>query len=304
MRYGVTVFAFFLITLLGTQGFVQAEGQAGKKKEYPHPHTLHMEARSERSTDFVQEDISDWPGLARALNARLKALPFSPEAVIVINNLKPDSLSSDDKAVVTAVMNRLLSDEKFFAQSKAGMTDEIKRLEAEYRKTKSPQDLKFLNRAVLNAIFPQTARISKVKELKNISCGTCHETEEQAIKALLKGRDISEKSVLDCFSKALADKRLMEECIEEANILKKAKIEDYGPLKNFIQRKDAGNGLPFFVAVHPEDPYTFKPLLKRLVCLECHSAERKTDKVIGRDGKVKEIPIFYGAGSEKQRRDN
>jgi hypothetical protein len=76
-------------------------------------------------------------------------------------------------------------------------------------------------------------------------------------------------------------------------------IEDPGPLKKFIQRSDTKGEIPFFVAVHPENPYTFKPLLKKLVCIECHSRERKVDKVMGHNGKVKDIPIFYGVGSEK-----
>jgi len=48
-----------------------------------------------------------------------------------------------------------------------------------------------------------------------------------------------------------------------------------------IQRKDITTGLAYLDAVHPENPYTFKPLLQRLVCKECH----------GPDSRIK---TFYG----------
>lgn len=53
-----------------------------------------------------------------------------------------------------------------------------------------------------------------------------------------------------------------------------------GVWKKYIVRKDT-HGMPFLEAVQPADPYTFKPLLKRLVCVDCH----------GPDSKVK---VFYG----------
>jgi hypothetical protein len=49
-----------------------------------------------------------------------------------------------------------------------------------------------------------------------------------------------------------------------------------------IQRKEIATGTPYLLdAFHPEKPYTFKPLLERLVCVDCH----------GPDSKVK---TFYG----------
>ena len=88
----------------------------------------------------------------------------------------------------------------------------------------------------------------------------------------------------------------MGECIEKANIVRKSKIEPYGPLKSYIQRDKPEEMNAYLIAMRPDVPYTFKPLLKRLVCVECHSKDRKVNKVTGRDGKTKEIPIFYGLG--------
>jgi hypothetical protein len=89
----------------------------------------------------------------------------------------------------------------------------------------------------------------------------------------------------------------LEECVQKARVLKGFKIQEPGPLKNVIQRNNPEGVEGLLVAVHPEDPYTFKPMLKKLVCLECHSKARKVDKVMGADGKIKDIPLFYGAGS-------
>ena len=267
-------------------------------KKYPHPHTIHLEAMSQRTADFSMDEIRDWPDFLRNLQGKLKILPLSAEAKMVISGLKPGVLNSDEKTIVVNEINRLLMDENLVSQLKGivAFGSETKKSESEYNKTKSKEDLKWMNRNIINDMFPQTFRVVKVKELKKMTCATCHEA--YAPKEGLK-EVVDEKAVMECFSKAIAGEKGMEECIEQAKIMRESRIQPYGPLKLFVQRKDEG-GIPFFTAVHPENPYTFKPLLKRLVCIECHSRERKVEKVMGRDGKVKEIPIFYGVGSEKR----
>lgn len=276
------------------EGIVTKQG-----KKYPHPHTIHLEALSQRTADFSIDEIKDWPGFLQSLNNKLNILPLSTEAKMTISGFKHGALNKDEKAFIITEINRLLTDERVLAQLKGVVVsgDQTKRLEADYLKSKSKEDVKWLNRAIINDIFPQTLRIGKVKELKKMTCATCHEAWDKE-----EFKDINERAVMECFSKAIAGEKGMEECIGKAKLLRESRIEDPGPLKKFIQRSDTKGEIPFFVAVHPENPYTFNPLLKRLVCIECHSRERKVDKVMGRDGKVKDIQIFYGVGSEKPRK--
>jgi hypothetical protein len=273
------------------EGIVTKQG-----KKYPHPHTIHLEAVSQRTADFSIDEIKDWQGFLQSLNKNLNILPLSTEAKMTISSFKYSALNKDEKTFVITEINRILADEGIFTQLKgiAVFSDQTKNLEADYLKSKSKEDVKWLNRAIINDIFPQTIRIGKVKELKKMTCATCHEAWDKE-----EFKDINERAVMECFSKAIAGEKGMEECIGKAKLLKESRIEDPGSLKKFIQRSDTKGEIPFFVAVHPENPYTFNPLLKRLVCIECHSRERKVDKVMGRDGKVKDIPIFYGVGSEK-----
>jgi len=281
-----------------------------KKKKYPHPHTVHLEAMSQTVPDFFIDEISDWAAFSKSLQDTLKTLPFNPGARVVISSFKPEDLSSDEKSIVLNELNRLLKDETLGAQVRriATFTGETRKLESNYLKTKNREDLKWMNRSILGDLFPQITRKERVGELKQITCATCHEAwgpkawgqvEMGEVKEPYKDA-VSESAVMECFSKAIAGEKTMEECSEMANIIKKSRIEPYGPLKNFIQRSNYEGEIPLLVAVHPEDPYTFKPLLKKLVCLECHGQERKVTKVKGKDGKIKEIPIFYGLGIKKR----
>lgn len=301
-RY-LSLVTFLLLTaycLLPTSAWSE-EQVSKKKKKYPHPHTLHLEVVSQKTPDFSIDEIKDWPGFLRLLQSRLSDLPFSIEARMVIKAFKPDALNSDEKTIVVNELNRLLMDETFGPQRKsiAAFSSETKKLESDYIKTKGKEDLKWLNRGIINDLFPQISRKGRGEELKKITCATCHEAVAEGVKEADKA-GVDEKSVMECFSKAIAGEKTMEECKQMADLLKRTRIEPYGPLKNFIQRKDAQGEIPFFVAVHPENPYTFKPLLKRLVCVECHGYDRKVSKVRGRNGKVKEIPIFYGLGIKKR----
>jgi cytochrome c551/c552 len=52
-------------------------------------------------------------------------------------------------------------------------------------------------------------------------------------------------------------------------------------LKKYIQRKEVTSGSPYLDAVHPEKPYTFKPVLERLVCVDCHGHDSKVKTLYG-----------------------
>lgn len=288
---------FFAVALAETKNWSDEGVVAKDGKKYPHPHTLHLEALSERTADFSVDEIKDWPAFLQSLKGKFNILPFSAGAEMTIRDFKPAILNSDEKTMVVNEINRLLTDDKFISRVKGlvAFSRDTEKTEAEYNKTRSKEDLRWLNRNIINDMFPQTLRIGKVKELRKMTCATCHEAWGKE-----EFKEINETVVMECFSKALAGEKGMEECIEKAKLLKESRIEDPGPLKQFIQRSDTKGDIEFFVGVRPENPYTFKPLLKRLVCIECHSRERKVDKVMGRDGKVKEISIFYGAGSEKR----
>ncbi|MDA8088373.1 MAG: hypothetical protein M0Z75_16955 [Nitrospiraceae bacterium] len=74
-------------------------------------------------------------------------------------------------------------------------------------------------------------------------------------------------------------------------------LAPYGPLKNVIQRSNPDGANQYLVAIHPENPYTFKPLLKRLVCVECHGSARKVSTFTDAKGRTGKIPLFYGKGA-------
>jgi len=274
------------------EGVVAKDG-----RKYPHPHTIHLEALSQRIAAFSMDEVGDWPAFLQSLQGRLNILLFSAGAEMTIRDFKPAILNNDEKAMIVNEINRLLTDEKFVSRVKGvvAFSSETVKSGADYNKTRSREDLRWLNRNIINDMFPQTLRIAKVKELRKMTCATCHEAWDRK-----EFKDINEAVVMECFSKALSGEKAMEECIEKAKLLKESRIVDPGPLKKFIQRSNTKGEIDFFAGVRPEDPYTFKPLLKRLVCIKCHSRQRKVEKVMGRDGKVKEIPIFYGAGSEKR----
>ncbi len=300
-----------LAIMLGLFSSARAEeAVSAQGKKYPHPHTLHLSVMSQRTPDFSANEIRNWPEFVRSLQGRLQAPPFQallgPEARMLLGGIKPGALTEDDKTAVVDELNRLLADETVGSRTRSSInfSRETKEREAYYKKTQNPEDLKWLNRGIINDLFPQTSRKKKGAELKQITCITCHEAYKQEANENTKEpaqTAVSEGDVMDCFSAAVAGGKTMDECIAMANKMKRSRIEPYGPLKNYIQRSNPDEMNPYLIAVHPEAPYTFKPLLKRLVCIECHSSDRKVDKITGRDGKIKEIPMFYGAESGKHK---
>jgi len=140
-----------------------------------------------------------------------------------------------------------------------------------------------------------------------ITCGTCHETQTEMIAEYLQRHGLTtlnEKTILDCFVLAIEGKKGFGECEDLAGVFKKTQIKPYGPLKNFVQRQRRETELPQFTAVRHESPHTFKPMLKKLVCVQCHAVGRKVTQIPGPDGKMKDVPLFYGAGSGSHQHDD
>ncbi len=282
------------------------EAVSKKKKKYLHPHALHLEAMSQTAADLSMDEIKDWAGFLKSLQGRINILPLNVESRMIMGSFRPDALNSEEKAVVVGEINKLLTDEKLASHVKSvlSLSSGSMKLESDYMKSKDTEDLKWLNRSIVSDMFTQIPRKEKVRGLKQITCATCHEAwGPKAWGSVDKAEAkpaVDERTAMECFSKVIVGEKTMEECAEIISTIKRSRIQDPGPLAKFIQRKNPKGEIEFFVAVHPEDPYTFKPLLKRLVCVECHGQDRKVTKVRGRDGKVKDIPIFYGLGIKKR----
>jgi len=266
-----------------------ATDKGGKK--YPHPHTVHMSVMELNLPEFTMDDVSDWPKLVQDLKAAPPSLPLSVEVKMMLAGLRPTELSNSDRQVLVRELNKILA---VWSEAKGG-------------KERTPGELKWVARDRVVGLLPSLKPKKSGAQLGKITCGTCHESQVQLAREYMERQNLAvfdEKTVLDCFSKAIAGEKGFGECEAMSETLKKTRIEPYGPLRNFIQRPLGEKEISFFVAIHPEAPYTFKPLLKKLVCLECHGSYRKVkvEKIRGSDGKEKEMPIFYGlgAGSHKK----
>lgn len=303
LRQSRAVF-FALIIVLGFSKPGWTGGNAPKQNKYPDPHALHLSVMGQKTADFSVDEIKDWAEFVRSLQAGLQSPAekslFGPEARMLISGIRPAMVTDDAKVSVVNELNNLLIDKTVMPRVKNSLrfSRETVQIETQYKKTQGQDDLKWLNRSIISDMLPRIPRKQrKGTELKRLTCTTCHE--------MYKGSqaEISERDVMDCFSQAIDGKKTMGECIDMANALKRSKIQPYGPLKNFIQRSNPEGMNPYLIAVRPQSPYTFKPLLKRLVCVECHSNARKVNKITGSNGKTREIPIFYGAGSGKHTRE-
>jgi hypothetical protein len=263
---------------------------------------------SQNTAELSVSEIKDWPSFIRSLQAGLSSPAsqrlFDAEARLLIEGIRPGMVTDDGMMSVVNELNGLLTDKAVMSRvrNSARLSGDTMAQAANYEKTRSGDDLKWLNRSILSDVFPPVPRKQKKGAgLKKLSCTTCHEmyqeTDEQA-KAPGQAA-LCERDVMDCFSEVIDGKKTAQECAEMAAALKKYKIAPYGPLKNFVQRSNPAELSEYLIAVSPENPYTFKPLLKRLVCVECHDSDRKVDKVNAGKGKMRKIPIFYGVGNGK-----
>jgi hypothetical protein len=309
LRHFLAISSAFII-VSGLWHSAWAEAGAPEEKKYPHPHAVHLHARGGETANLSAGEIDDWPEFVRSLRDTLRA-PISEklfrlESRMLLVGIRPGMVTEDAKVSVISELNRQIADESLMSRLGSDVTSspETKEWIAAYRKSGSPEDLRWLNRSVLSDILARVPRKQrKGVELAQITCTTCHEMSARQAGAVANGSAsaISEREVMDCFSASMGGEKNLEECVEKAKVCRGFKIQGPGPLKNVIQRNNPEGAEGLLVAVHPEDPYTFKPMLKKLVCLECHSKARKVDKVVGADGKIKDIPLFYGAGSRNHK---
>jgi hypothetical protein len=249
--------------------------------------------------EISAEEIGSWPEFLRLLQRNLDRFSEESDLRKILGAIRPDAVTEDERLLVLHELNRLL------AHPSAGLgrkptgpvSTETRRLEARYRKSRDPDDLKWLNRSLFSDLLPQIPRRERLSGVPQITCATCHESYVPLGKD--EPRDPSdaigdERQVANCFARAALEGKSMGECRAMADRLKAARIDAYGPLSHTVQRGTPEDDIPFLTAIHPEKPYTFKPLLKRLVCIQCHGQGRTVDKVIGRHGELKGIPIFYG----------
>lgn len=135
--------------------------------------------------------------------------------------------------------------------------------------------------------------------IKNETCLECHDvilewkTKKKGIKqphrlhleSKKKEYDGRQKMCVTCHEAMV----LTEEGkgILEGNVYHPDVASEGIKLKKYIQRKEVTTGTPYLLdALHPEKPDTFKPVLERLVCVDCHGTDSKVKVLYGFDTKV------------------
>ena len=272
-----------------------------QKKKLPHPHAVHLEIVEQGTPEFAVDEIADWVEFLRSFRTRLDGFSVEADVRRLLSRARPETLSADERTIVVGELNRLLGHPNAGIRGRpaAPASAETRKAAARHRKTLAPDDLKWLNRNLIGDVFPQIARKARESELPPITCVTCHEGYAPADRGRAEGLaapGTDERAVVECFARALAQGRSTRECVAKAEALRAARIESAGPLSGIVQKRLPEGAIPFFVAVRPEEPHTFKPLLKRLACTQCHAHGRTIDRVKGRQGEMKGIPLFYGEG--------
>jgi hypothetical protein len=282
------------------------EEKSQQKKKFPHPHAVHLEIVQQSTPEFTIEDIANWPEFLRSFLGKLSLFSVGPEVRRMASLARPEAIAADEKTILVEELNRLLGQPNAGVRGKPATptSAETKKAAARYRKTGDPDDLKWLRRNLINDVFPQLARKARESEVPPITCVTCHESYAPVEKSGAEAPPApaaDEKAVAECFLNAVAGGQSPKECLLRADALRAARIESYGPPVGFVQKNPTEGEIAFITAMRPENPYTFKPLLKRLVCTQCHGYGRTVDKVKSRDGKMKEIPLFFGSGFRQVR---
>jgi len=277
------------------------EGITPEKKKYPHPHAVHLDIVEQGVPQFAIEEIRTWPEFLRSFQTKLELFSLGTEVRRLASRARPGTVTADEKAVLVGELNRLLRQPNagIRGQQAAPASAETTEAAARYRKTGAQDDLTWLHRNLIVDVFPQIARKARDPELPQITCVTCHEGFAPAGNGRaegLVGPDADERAVAACLGKAVAEGRSIQECLARAAALRATRIESRGPLSGIVQKRLAEGDSSLLAAVRLEDPYTFKPLLKRLVCTQCHGHGRTVERVKGRLGETKGIPIFYGEG--------
>jgi hypothetical protein len=282
------------------------EARPGPPKKVPHPHAVHLEIGEQSRPELAVEEIANWAEFMLAFRSRLDLLSVSAEVRRLVARARPEALTVDEKAIVIGEINRLLTlpNASIRRAEAAPASAETTQAAARYRKTQDPDDLRWLHRNLVGDVFPQIARKVRDPELRPITCVTCHEgyAPPEGGRAEVPGTPgAEERAVGECVARAVAEGRSIQECLARAARLRAARIESVGPLRGVIQKRLPEGEIALLAALRPEDPSPFKPLLKRLVCTQCHGHGRTVDKVRGRQGEMKGIPLFYGEGFRQVR---
>jgi hypothetical protein len=301
---------FFLLTvaLSFRTGWAGAAGDGEPVKAVRDPHLVHFEiCRDVPPIGFAPGQIKDWPGFITSLRSRLDDLPLGHETQFLINHLMPAMMNEDEKRVIVGQLNKLLKDREFHARlsDRVPFGEETQRLLALYRHSHTDEDLQRANRSIINDMIPETTRVSveeskKFSKFRNMNCLTCHESwKERKPPSDLPGSEMSDIGRLE---QMVAAQKLTPppppRAAADKVVANDEFLRQHETLKKFIVRADKRRNPAFLEAIHPEDPYTFKPLLKRLVCVDCHGKDREVDKIEHIDGKSHRIKFLYGPVEE------
>ena len=286
----------------GEWGWAAGEGEPVKVVR--DPHLVHFEiGRDIPPIGFTIGRITDWPGLIRSLRSRLNDLPFGHETKFLINHLMPAVMNEDEKKVIVGELNKLLKDQEFPARiaARVAFSEETQRLLAQYRQAPTEENLQWANRGIINDLIPATPSVAveegkKYNKLRGINCLTCHESWKE--RKTPSDPPESEKSDIERLEQMVAAQKTTPpppaQPVANKVVPNDEFLQQYENLKKFVVRADKRQNPAFIEAVHPEDPYTFKPLLKRLVCVDCHGKDREVDRIEHADGRAHRIKFLYG----------
>lgn len=272
-----------IIAALVVAVFPNASAQAAevtlkmKEKGIREPHQVHLEIAKyipSVSVKFSNKGIKDWKGFVGSLKSKLDSMPFSPGIKAMIKGFRPGFLNKADKAMVINELNKLLTNPDLSSNVKGVVkfSKATQKAEKLYKKKWTEDNLKWLNRSIMNDMFPQTPRIERVDDkkyakMRNFICEACHEF--------------------------LTTTRVK---------LDENYLKEHDKTKRYIIRTGTAGTPPLLEAVSPKNPYTFKPTLNRLVCVECHSPAQQVKKILRPDGKTWVVPVFYGEGPKRPKR--
>jgi hypothetical protein len=307
LKFFVFALAAALVAVVygGTASWAGSEAET-PKKEVRDPHQVHFELGKDiPPIGFSVREIPDWPKFVKSLQSRMNLLPFSEEMIFLIEKLMPGLTSVDEKEVILSEINKFLKLPDFYSQMQAKVTfsETTEQLKAEYQRTRTEEDLQWLNRSIINDIIPKAPRVAvkegkKYDKLRNINCLTCHEA-WQPVKPVIKPKAPLTKA--ERFAQMIQAQMIKPPPAPPPASPKSIPfvaddefLNQYNNLKKFIVKPNIHGNPLILEAVHPENPYTYKPLLKRLVCVDCHGPAREINEIRHAGGKTHKIKYLYG----------
>ncbi len=302
LSIGAFIIAMAWVTSSGI-GWVWAKQKTDQTpKQVRDPHLVHFEIGKDiPPIGFAVREVKDWPGFVRALQSRLDDLPFSYEMQLLIRSLFPQLIGEDEKKVLLSEINKMLRKPDLYSrlQGKVDFSPATKSLRTTYLQTRMEEDLQWLNRSLINDLIPPSPRVAvedgkRFNKLRKINCLTCHEAWSESV-IVPAARPLTELDKLEKMIRAQMIAPAHAPTVLKGKIVANDEfLKQYENLKKFIVRADTHGNPALIEAVHPENPYTFKPLLKRLVCVDCHALGRPVDKIEHADGTTHQIKYLYG----------